>query len=109
MALINLTIEKVIIQNDDAEFKKITLKFDTMAKTLDEVLQSVRDNKTVGESAITLLNGLKTKLDEALSGTNLPPAVQAKIDEIFSTSEADKQALQDAITANTPSETPPGI
>lgn len=72
--------------------------------TLDQVLASVTENETVGDSIVTLLNSIKTKLDEALSGTNLPPAVQAKVDAIFESSERDKQKLADAIVANTPNE-----
>lgn len=72
-------------------------------KTLDEVLASVTENATVGDSIVTLLGNIKTQLDEALSGTKLPPAVQAKVDAIFEASEADKKKLEDAIVANTPS------
>lgn len=74
--------------------------------TLDQVLQSVTENETVGDSIVTLLTSIKTRLDEALAGTNLPPAVQAKVDAIFEASERDKQKLADAIVANTPNETP---
>lgn len=75
-------------------------------KTLDEVLASVTENATVGDSIVTLLSNIKTQLDEALSGTKLPPAVQAKVDAIFEASEADKKKLEDAIVANTPNDTP---
>lgn len=76
--------------------------------TLDETLASVEANATVGGSAVALMATLKTRLDEALSGVTLPPAVQAKVDAIFNTSEADKKTLEDAILAHTPSEpTPP--
>lgn len=75
--------------------------------TLDQTLASVTENETVGDSIVTLLNSIKTRLDEALSGANLPPAVQAKVDAIFEASERDKQKLADAIVANTPNETQP--
>lgn len=77
-----------------------------MHKTIDEALASVTDNETVGGSLIVLLTAIKKRLDDVLSGTNLPPAVQAKIDQIFETSERDKQAMADAIVANTPNEEP---
>lgn len=72
--------------------------------TLDEALASVTANGTVGGSAVALMANLKTRLDEALSGVTLPPAVQAKVDAIFTASEADKTALEEAILANTPNE-----
>lgn len=72
--------------------------------TLDETLASVTDNSTVGDSAVALMASLKTRLDEALSGVTLPPAVQEKVDAIFQASEADKTKLQEAILANTPQE-----
>lgn len=72
--------------------------------TLDETLASVTENETVGDSVVALLTSLKARLDEALSGTTLPPSVQAKVDAIFAASEADKTKLQEAILANTPQE-----
>lgn len=75
-----------------------------MDKTIDEVLASVTENETVGDGIVTLLTGIKKQLDEALAGTKLPPAVQAKVNAIFEASERDKQKLADAIVANTPSE-----
>lgn len=78
-----------------------------MDKTIDEVLTSVTENATVGESIVTLLTGIKKQLDDVLSGVTLPPAVQAKVNAIFEASEADKQKLADAIVANTPNEPTP--
>lgn len=72
--------------------------------TLEETLASVESNGTVGGSAVALMTSLKARLDEALSGTTLPPSVQAKVDAIFTASEADKATLEAAILANTPSE-----
>lgn len=72
--------------------------------TLDQTLESVTANATVGGSAAALMTTLKTRLDEVLSGVVIPPAVQAKIDAIFNASEADKAVLEAAILANTPSE-----
>lgn len=84
----------------------ILKKLNQMAKTLDETLAAVQQNATVGDSAIALLTDIKTQLDEVLSGENLPPSVQAKVDAIFETVSSDTQKLQDAIVANTPAEEP---
>lgn len=75
-----------------------------MPVTLDQALESVTSNGTVGDSAIALMTSLKTRLDEALSGVTLPPAVQAKVDAIFEASEADKAKIEAAILSNTPNE-----
>lgn len=75
-----------------------------MAVTLDQALESVTTNGTVGDSAVELMTTLKTRLDEALSGVTLPPAVQEKVDAIFNASEADKAKIEAAILANTPQE-----
>lgn len=75
-----------------------------MDVTLDQTLESVTSNGTVGDSIVTLVTSLKKSLDDALAGITLPPAVQAKINAIFEASEADKAKLQEAILANTPSQ-----
>jgi altronate dehydratase len=62
--------------------------------TLDEVLADVTDEGTQIDSLSVLVAGLKQQLADALSGTTLPPAVQAKVDAVF--------AGDDAINANTP-------
>lgn len=72
--------------------------------TLDQTLDSVTANGTVGGSAVALMTSLKARLDDALSGVTLPATVQAKVDAIFNASEADKASLEAAILANTPSE-----
>lgn len=70
-----------------------------MAK-LDELKAEVAETKTVQESAIALLQGLKAKLDEALAGGNVEAEVKALRDEL----DASNAALADAVAANTPSE-----
>lgn len=84
----------------------IYLKIKKMDKTIDEALASVTDNETVGGSVVVLLTAIKKRLDDVLSGVSLPPAVQAKVNAIFESSERDKQKLTDAIVANTPNEEP---
>lgn len=69
------------------------LKF--MAQELDDLKAAVAKEAEVGQSAITLLNGLKAALDAA--GTD-PAALKALSDQLGSES----QALADAVIANTP-------
>lgn len=74
--------------------------YDIMA-TLQDLLDDVSEETTLVESVATLIKQLKAQLADALSGETLPPAVQAKIDQIFSIHEENTKALADAIVANT--------
>lgn len=73
-----------------------------MANTLDEIASDVEAETTLIAGVGTLIAGLKQQVADALSGTTLPPAVQAKIDTIFAGTEANKTALADALAANVP-------
>ena len=68
-----------------------------MSAQLDSLRAQVERNTTVSESAITLLNGLKQQLDDAIASGD-PNALQALSDQIGA--ETDKLAA--AVTANTP-------
>lgn len=70
--------------------------------TIDDVVKDVTDESTVEDGLITLTTDIKTQLDAALAGTTVPPAVQAKIDAVFTQLETNKAKLAAAITANTP-------
>jgi ABC-type transporter Mla subunit MlaD len=70
---------------------------DKIMKTLDDIVTEVTGEKTVIDSAVTLLNGLSQQLKDALASQD-PTKIQAVIDQI----DANKQELADAITANTP-------
>lgn len=66
---------------------------------LDNLKAQVARNKEVSDSAVALLQGLKTKLDEAIASGD-PAELQALSDSIGTES----QELADAIVANTPAE-----
>lgn len=74
--------------------------------TLDETLAAVTAEDTKVDSIIALVAGLKQQLADALAGTTLPPATQAKIDAIFSQATASAGKIDTAITANTPPAAP---
>lgn len=76
-------------------------------KTLDELLQDVADESTQIDSLTTLTAGIKQQLTDALSGVTLPPAVQAKVDAVFTAVDVNKAKVVDAINANTPAAEPP--
>lgn len=82
--------------------------------TLDEVLADIKEETTLVSSVGALIAGLRQQLTDALSGATLPPAVQAKVDQVFAQLESNKAQLALAVQANTPaapatggSETPP--
>ena len=75
----------------------ITTKEVQMSGELDALKASVANNTTVIGSAITLLQGLKAKLDEAIASGD-PAALTALSTELGATD----QALADAVAANTP-------
>ena len=68
-----------------------------MANELESLTKQVSDSISVEDSAIILLNGLKTKLDAAIASGS-PAALQALSDSLG----AEKIKLAEAITANTP-------
>lgn len=72
------------------------------SKTLDELLEEVKNNSTVDDSLIALAKSWKAQLDEVLSGVVIPPAVQTKIDAIFDISKADSEKVAAAVLEGTP-------
>ncbi len=81
---------------------EVNRKLDIIMATLDQILTDVTDEGTQIDSLSTLMAGLKQQLADALSGTTLPPAVQAKVDAVFAGVEANKGKVVAAINANTP-------
>jgi hypothetical protein len=71
-----------------------------MANELETLQAEVSETKTVMGSAVTLLQGLKAKLDEAIGNPAALAALSAELD-------TNTNALAAAITANTPSEGEP--
>lgn len=80
------------------------LKTNKIMATLDEVLAGVAQETTLDDSIIALLTGIKTQLEEALSGENLSPAAQAKVDAVFAAVSANNAKVAAAIEANTTTE-----
>jgi len=75
--------------------------------TLEEVLAKVEANSTVLGSLNTLLDGLRTQVQEILSGELVPAPVQAKVDALFEKVSAQGQELAEVLLENTPQAPPP--
>ena len=80
----------VLLHNQD---ERLT----AMAADLTALQNEVAQNGDVIASAVTLLQGLKAALDEALASGD-PAAIQAVVDQL----DAQTQSLADAVAANTP-------
>lgn len=65
---------------------------------LDDLTTEVAEIKTVSESAMTLIVGLKAALDEAIASGD-----PAKLQALAADLDATAAALADAVAANTPS------
>ncbi len=74
--------------------------------TLDQVLADVTDESTRLDSMSALISGLKQQVADALSGTTLPPATQAKVDAIFAAAETNKGKIDAALNTNVPPPAP---
>lgn len=70
--------------------------------SLDDILAETTAQATSDASIAALLTGIKTQLDQALSGATLTPAQQAKVNAIFGNLKANDKTIADAIAANTP-------
>lgn len=85
-----------------ALFNRLNHLENLIMASLDDLKAEVSGLTDVVTSVVTLLDGLKTQLDEALA-TGDPAAVQSVIDSL----ETEKQALADAVTRDTPAAATP--
>lgn len=69
-----------------------------MANELADLQREVTENNDVIDSAVTLIQGIKAKLDEAIASNN--PAALAALSTALDTQS---KKLADAVAANTPS------
>jgi hypothetical protein len=79
---------------------KIIKKQKIMSATLDQLTQDVTNETTVDQSAITLLGGLKTKLDAAIAANANGDDTQ--LAALSTQLETEQASLAAAIAANTP-------
>lgn len=80
----------------------LNTKLETIMATLDQVLADVTAQSTRLDSLAAFIGGLQSQLADALSGTTIAPAVQAKIDQIFATTESNTTKLDAALNTNVP-------
>ena len=90
-------VESSVVTEILYPLKSIYKQGEKIMSVLDDLKARVAANTTVIESAITLIQGLKAKLDEAIASGD-PAALQALSDELG----AEDTKLADAVVANTP-------
>jgi hypothetical protein len=104
---VEITIRHVITFNQVTEaalgellssLKALKTQGDLLMSKIDDLTAAVAAEKTVEDSAVTLLQGLSAQLSAALASTTPDTAVQAVIDSI----NANATGLASAVTANTP-------
>jgi hypothetical protein len=70
--------------------------------TIDDDLAAVTAEDTAVGSVLALLTQLQAQVAAALSTTNIAPADQAKLDAVFTQSNASAAAIAAALAANVP-------
>jgi uncharacterized coiled-coil DUF342 family protein len=88
-----------ILRDIREELTSIRLEIHAMSVQMDNLTREVAETKTVIDSAITLIQGLSTRIEEL---KNDPAKLQALADEL----DTKANALASAVTANTPVEPP---
>jgi hypothetical protein len=82
--------------------KRLETATGVIMANLDDILAKVAQETTDIGSLKVFIAGLKQQIADALAGVTLPPAVQAKVDAVFSGVTANDQAVIDAMAANVP-------
>lgn len=82
-------------------------RLERIMATIDEVLADTTEESSKIDSLVVFIAGLKQQIADALAGVTLPPAVQAKVDQVFAAVEANKGRIVSAMEANTPPTPPP--
>lgn len=77
-------------------------RLERIMATIDEVLADVTEESSKIDSLVVFIAGLKQQIADALAGVTLPPAVQAKVDQVFAAVEVNKAKVVAAMEANTP-------
>lgn len=77
----------------------ILLKENAVMASIQEVIAATEQQKTVLDSLVTFVQGLK---DQIANLPGITTALQAQIDQIFANVQANTQEAADAMVANTP-------
>jgi hypothetical protein len=75
-------------------------KLGQIMTTLDGLVAAVAEQTGKVDSMKVFILGLEDQIAKILAGTVIPPAVQAKLDEVFAGVSANTQSIVNAIDSN---------
>ncbi len=78
----------------------VIVKEGRIMASIEEVITATEEQKTVLDSLVTFVQGLKDQISNQVD--DLSAAQQAQIDQIFATVQSNTQEAADAMVANTP-------
>lgn len=103
---INRKFDAILLLLQESRKREIRDMADVKAQVA-AILAGVTEETTLIGGIGKVIDGLKQQVADALANMNIPPDVQANLDAIFSTEEANKAALAAALAANVPPPAPP--
>lgn len=86
---------------------KITFMEGRQMASMQEIIDLITPLKSKVEGLNVLMDSMRNKIAELLAGEIVPPALQAKIDAVFTEAKGVADEIQVAIDENTPVEPPP--
>jgi archaellum component FlaC len=100
---LGVKVDTLLAQSKPVDMTRLEELMADTHKSLDDIISDIQELKTREEGLIELVSGVRQQID----ALGLPPDQQAKVDAIFDAVEERKQAIQNAIDANTPPPTTP--
>jgi hypothetical protein len=94
---LNKFVQELFLLSSSDELLVLQKRVYLMSQILEDLIVRVNEIETVADSAIELIIGLKSKLDEALANNDMA-AIQALSDRLG----VQSQELADAVLAHTP-------
>lgn len=88
---------------------KITFMEGRQMASMQEIIDLITPLKSKVEGLNVLMDSMRNKIAELLAGEIVPPALQAKIDAVFTEAKGVADEIQVAIDENTPPVEPPPV
>jgi uncharacterized protein with von Willebrand factor type A (vWA) domain len=105
MPLIEISIKVQPDPSANEKLNELIRRMKVMSETLDRLTNEVAENREVIGSAITLIQGIKVRLDEAIASQD-PAALEALASDLDSQTATLAQAVADNTVASVPTEEP---
>jgi dynactin complex subunit len=105
MSLIEISVKVQPDASVNDKLNEINWRLKKMSEQLDRLTNEVSENREVIGSAIVLIQGIKTRLDEAIASQD-PAALEALAADLDTQTASLAQAVADNTVASVPDETP---